>query len=120
MEQRRQKHLVRCPEIKVALLPSRCTQSPAPNAAASQVTPALVRDHSWCCCWESAEIKHFSASPRSEVSAEAVGVAIAAPPADGEANVELIRYLAEILELKRSHISLDKVPQTHLQKQLLV
>ncbi|KAK5866762.1 hypothetical protein PBY51_011312 [Eleginops maclovinus] len=42
------------------------------------------------------------------VSAEAVGVAIAAPPTDGEANTELIRFLAEILDLKKSHISLDK------------
>ncbi|XP_070687407.1 UPF0235 protein C15orf40 homolog [Pempheris klunzingeri] len=44
----------------------------------------------------------------TEVSAEAVGVAIGAPPTDGEANTELIRYLAEVLELKKSHISLDK------------
>ncbi|XP_008296340.1 UPF0235 protein C15orf40 homolog [Stegastes partitus] len=42
------------------------------------------------------------------VSAESVGVAIAAPPTDGEANAELIRYLAEVLDLKKSHISLDK------------
>nr|XP_046249488.1 UPF0235 protein C15orf40 homolog isoform X3 [Scatophagus argus] len=52
--------------------------------------------------------KHSSIT---EVCAEAVGVAIAAPPADGEANTELIRYLAEVLELKKSHISLDKVPE---------
>ncbi|KAM9352543.1 UPF0235 protein C15orf40 homolog [Symphorus nematophorus] len=44
----------------------------------------------------------------TEVSAEAVGVAIAAPPTDGEANAELVRYLAEVLELKKSHVSLDK------------
>ncbi|XP_022056679.1 UPF0235 protein C15orf40 homolog isoform X1 [Acanthochromis polyacanthus] len=44
----------------------------------------------------------------TEVCAEAVGVAIAAPPTDGEANAELIRYLAEVLDLKKSHISLDK------------
>ncbi|XP_047452614.1 UPF0235 protein C15orf40 homolog isoform X2 [Mugil cephalus] len=44
----------------------------------------------------------------TEVSAEAVGVAIAAPPTDGEANTELIRYLAEVLDLKKSHVSLDK------------
>ncbi|XP_029952410.1 UPF0235 protein C15orf40 homolog [Salarias fasciatus] len=42
------------------------------------------------------------------VSAEAVGVSIAAPPTDGEANTELVRYLAEVLQLKRSHVSLDK------------
>lgn len=74
----------------------------------------LVRGNSWCCCWEPAELNHFSAPTLSEVSAEAVGVAIAAPPVDGEANVELIRYLAEILELKRSHISLDKVSKLSL------
>ncbi|XP_039989080.1 UPF0235 protein C15orf40 homolog [Xiphias gladius] len=44
----------------------------------------------------------------TEVSAEAVGVAIAAPPTDGEANTELVRYLAEVLDLKKSHVSLDK------------
>uniref|UniRef100_A0A3B5JY28 YggU family protein n=1 Tax=Takifugu rubripes TaxID=31033 RepID=A0A3B5JY28_TAKRU len=33
---------------------------------------------------------------------------LSAPPVDGEANVELIRFLAEVLELKKSHISLDK------------
>ncbi|XP_061578667.1 UPF0235 protein C15orf40 homolog isoform X1 [Cololabis saira] len=49
--------------------------------------------------------KHSSIT---DVSAEAVGIAIAAPPTDGEANAELIRYLAEALELKKSHISLDK------------
>ncbi|XP_029992761.1 UPF0235 protein C15orf40 homolog [Sphaeramia orbicularis] len=49
--------------------------------------------------------KHSSIT---EVSAEAVGVAIAAPPTDGEANTELIRYLAEVLDLKKSHVVLDK------------
>ncbi|KAL3044355.1 hypothetical protein OYC64_012780 [Pagothenia borchgrevinki] len=44
----------------------------------------------------------------TDISAEAVGVSIAAPPTDGEANTELIRYLAEVLDLKKSHISLDK------------
>ncbi|XP_054476617.1 UPF0235 protein C15orf40 homolog [Anoplopoma fimbria] len=44
----------------------------------------------------------------TEVSAEAVGVAIAAPPTDGEANTELIRFLAEVLDLKKSHLSLNK------------
>ncbi|XP_031609378.1 UPF0235 protein C15orf40 homolog [Oreochromis aureus] len=49
--------------------------------------------------------KHSSIT---EVSTEAVSVAISAPPTDGEANAELIRYLAEVLDLKKSHISLDK------------
>lgn len=54
----------------------------------------------------------LSASTPAEVSEEAVGVAVAAPPADGEANAELIRFLAEVLELKKSRISLDKVQET--------
>ncbi|XP_067874390.1 UPF0235 protein C15orf40 homolog [Heterodontus francisci] len=44
----------------------------------------------------------------TDVSEEAVAVAIAAPPSDGEANAELIRYLAKVLELKKSEVVLDK------------
>lgn len=45
----------------------------------------------------------------ADVGTEAVGVQIGAPPIDGEANKELIRYLAEVLNLRRSDLSLDKV-----------
>ncbi|XP_051739846.1 UPF0235 protein C15orf40 homolog [Ctenopharyngodon idella] len=44
----------------------------------------------------------------TDVSEEAVGVAIAAPPTDGEANAELLRYISKVLELKKSEVSLDK------------
>ncbi|XP_035654267.1 UPF0235 protein C15orf40 homolog isoform X2 [Oncorhynchus keta] len=44
----------------------------------------------------------------TDVSIEAVGVAIAAPPTDGEANAELVRYLSKVLDLKRSEVVLDK------------
>ncbi|KAG9272430.1 hypothetical protein AMEX_G13426 [Astyanax mexicanus] len=44
----------------------------------------------------------------TDVSSEAVGVAIAAPPSEGEANAELVRYLSKVLELKKSEIVLDK------------
>ncbi|XP_056307576.1 UPF0235 protein C15orf40 homolog [Danio aesculapii] len=44
----------------------------------------------------------------TDVSEEAVGVAIAAPPTDGEANAELLRYLSKVLQLKKSEVSLDK------------
>lgn len=39
-------------------------------------------------------------------------MSIAAPPTDGEANAELVRFLAEVLDLKKSHVSLDKVLET--------
>lgn len=38
-----------------------------------------------------------------------VGVAIAAPPREGEANEELIDYIRGVLGLKKSELSLDKV-----------
>ncbi|KAI1904148.1 hypothetical protein AGOR_G00002700 [Albula goreensis] len=44
----------------------------------------------------------------TDVSPEAVGVAIAAPPSEGEANAELVRYLSKVLELKKSEVTLDR------------
>ncbi|XP_032906315.1 UPF0235 protein C15orf40 homolog isoform X1 [Amblyraja radiata] len=44
----------------------------------------------------------------TDMSEEAVGVAIAAPPSDGEANTELIAYLAKVLQLKKSELVLYK------------
>ncbi|NXW83137.1 CO040 protein, partial [Alopecoenas beccarii] len=44
----------------------------------------------------------------TDVTAEAVGVAIAAPPSEGEANAELCRYLSKVLEVKKSEVTLDK------------
>nr|XP_016853950.1 PREDICTED: UPF0235 protein C15orf40 homolog [Anolis carolinensis] len=38
----------------------------------------------------------------TDLSAEAVGIAIAAPPSDGEANAELCRYLSKVLEVRKS------------------
>ncbi|PKU44290.1 hypothetical protein llap_5415 [Limosa lapponica baueri] len=43
-----------------------------------------------------------------DVTAEAVGVAIAAPPTEGEANAELCRYLSKVLEVKKSEVILEK------------
>ncbi|VDL71633.1 unnamed protein product [Nippostrongylus brasiliensis] len=54
------------------------------------------------------------AKPGAKVSAvtdvgdDEVGVAIAAPPRDGEANEELIDYMRSVLGLKKSELSLDK------------
>ncbi|KAJ3597080.1 hypothetical protein NHX12_003480 [Muraenolepis orangiensis] len=44
----------------------------------------------------------------TDVSSDAVGVAIAAAPTDGEANAELLWYLAQVLQLKKSQLLLDK------------
>ena len=44
----------------------------------------------------------------TDISADGVGVQIAAPAREGEANEELVRYLAGILTVKKRSISLDK------------
>lgn len=44
----------------------------------------------------------------TDISEDAVGVAIAAPPVEGEANTELVKYLASVLGLKKSDVSLER------------
>ncbi|XP_077262086.1 UPF0235 protein C15orf40 homolog isoform X2 [Temnothorax americanus] len=42
------------------------------------------------------------------ISDEAVGIAISAPPTEGEANAELVKYLASIFGVRKSDVSLDR------------
>ena len=44
----------------------------------------------------------------TDISADCVGVQIAAPAKEGEANEELVRFLADILNVKKRSLSLDK------------
>ena len=44
----------------------------------------------------------------SDISSEAVGVQIAAPPKEGEANTELVKFLSSVLNLRKSDVTLDK------------
>jgi uncharacterized protein YggU (UPF0235/DUF167 family) len=45
----------------------------------------------------------------SDIGNEAVSVQISAPPVEGEANTELVKYMAAVLGLRKSDVSLDKV-----------
>ncbi|XP_043280417.1 UPF0235 protein C15orf40 homolog [Venturia canescens] len=44
----------------------------------------------------------------TDISEEGVGVAISAPPVEGEANTELVKYLAAVLGTRKSDVSLDR------------
>ncbi|XP_075162125.1 UPF0235 protein C15orf40 homolog [Haematobia irritans] len=44
----------------------------------------------------------------TDISSDGVGVQIAAPPSEGEANAELVKYLSKVLQLRKSDVSLDK------------
>jgi len=45
----------------------------------------------------------------TDISDKAVGIAISAPPTEGEANAELVKYLASIFGVRKSDVSLDRV-----------
>ncbi|XP_067642407.1 UPF0235 protein C15orf40 homolog [Eurosta solidaginis] len=44
----------------------------------------------------------------TDIGIEGVGVQIAAPPTEGEANAELVKYLSKVLGLRKSDVTLDK------------
>lgn len=55
----------------------------------------------------------ISAKPGSKLSSitdfsqESVGVAISAPPVDGEANTHLLKYLSSVLGVRKSDLCLE-------------
>ncbi|XP_051175988.1 UPF0235 protein C15orf40 homolog [Leptopilina boulardi] len=55
----------------------------------------------------------------TDISEEGVGVSISAPPVEGSANTELVKYMASILNLKKSDVSLDKGCRSR-QKKILI
>lgn len=44
----------------------------------------------------------------TEISDEGIGVQIAAPPVDGEANAELVKYISSLLGVRKSSVNVDK------------
>lgn len=44
----------------------------------------------------------------TDIGLEGVGVQIAAPPSEGEANAELVKFLSKVLGLRKNDVSLDK------------
>ncbi|XP_064168895.1 UPF0235 protein C15orf40 homolog [Anguilla rostrata] len=76
-----------------------------------QVEPApgpVTRDKSGLICIAIHAKPGSKQNSITDVSPQAVGVAIAAPPSEGEANAELVWYLSKVLELKKSEITLDR------------
>lgn len=44
----------------------------------------------------------------TDISTDGVGVQICAPPIEGEANTELVKYMAKVLGLRKSDVSLAR------------
>ncbi|XP_001604898.2 UPF0235 protein C15orf40 homolog [Nasonia vitripennis] len=55
----------------------------------------------------------------TDFSEETVGIAISAPPQEGEANAELVKYLASILNVRKSDVTLDRGSRSR-QKKVIV
>lgn len=55
----------------------------------------------------------------TDIMDEAIGVQIAAPPVDGEANAELVKYIAKVLQLRKSDVSVDRGSKSR-EKALLI
>ncbi|GFU47256.1 UPF0235 protein C15orf40 homolog [Nephila pilipes] len=76
---------------------------------------ASINEKSAVCCGRNNEIiLKIHAKPGAkeskitDIGEDSVGIQISAPPVDGEANKELIRYLSEVLNLRKSDFSLEK------------
>lgn len=44
----------------------------------------------------------------TDITTDAIGVQIAAPPVDGEANTELIKFISKLLQVRKSDLNLDR------------
>ena len=44
-----------------------------------------------------------------DISRDGVGIQIAAPPVEGEANMELVKYIAKVLDVRKSDVTLERV-----------
>lgn len=44
----------------------------------------------------------------TDIGEEGCGVQIAAPPVEGEANAELVRFVSKVLQLRKSDVTLDR------------
>lgn len=44
----------------------------------------------------------------TDITTDAIGVQIAAPPVDGEANTELIKFISKVLQVRKSDLNLDR------------
>ena len=49
-----------------------------------------------------------------EVSDEGLSVSLAAPPVDGKANTELVRYLSQMLGIRKSAVIIQQVKTTSI------
>ncbi|XP_061172241.1 UPF0235 protein C15orf40 homolog [Saccostrea echinata] len=50
----------------------------------------------------------------TDISEAGIGVQVAAPPVDGKANMELVKFMAKTLEVRKSDVVLERGSKSHL------
>ena len=63
--------------------------------------------------------KYLALGVLTDISDDRIGVQINAPPVDGEANTELVKYLSSVLGVRKSDISLDRVSLVYFRSKSL-
>lgn len=85
---------------KTTMQPEETTKSPTVNAVSvNKCGEIAIRIHAKPGAKQNAI---------TDVSAEAIAVQIAAPPVDGEANTELIKFISKVLQVRKSDLNLDR------------
>uniref|UniRef100_A0A1B0CTH8 Uncharacterized protein n=1 Tax=Lutzomyia longipalpis TaxID=7200 RepID=A0A1B0CTH8_LUTLO len=72
------------------------------------VPSAVSTDKNGCICIRINAKPGAKHSQITDVSEDGVGVQISAPPVEGQANTELVKFLADTLALRKSDVSLDR------------
>ncbi|KAF2356525.1 Protein of unknown function DUF167 [Trinorchestia longiramus] len=98
--------------------PSKNNLSTNQNAVTVPLSP-LTLDKSGCVAISVMVKPGARENAITGVSEEGVGIQIAAPPQDGEANAELVQFLAKLLQVRKSDVSLDRGSKSR-QKRVLV
>ncbi|TMW49135.1 hypothetical protein DOY81_005790 [Sarcophaga bullata] len=87
---------------------SNTTSSTKSSTAESKVEHPIQLDKSGNICIRILAKPGAKQNSITDISSDGVGVQIAAPPTEGEANAELVKYLSKVLNLRKSDVSLDK------------
>ncbi|XP_059608625.1 UPF0235 protein C15orf40 homolog [Phlebotomus argentipes] len=74
----------------------------------SQQSCPVTTDKNGCICIRVNAKPGAKHSQITDIGEDGVGIQISAPPVEGQANTELLKYLADILPVRKSDVSLDR------------
>lgn len=85
-----------------------CGKSDQQTQRAPQEVSPVSTDKNGCICIRVNAKPGAKHSQITDISEEGIGIQICAPPVEGQANTELVKFLADTLGLRKSDVSLDR------------